>query len=224
LTFLYLNGKKHRKRASRYLSPGKFALISPIKGTQVTIYALAALAYLVQLALFLTLNIRGNYSLVSHAVSDYGVGPSRRLFTIYGLTGIIAVIALGVAVLTDGRFPQRGGIYLLAVAALRLGVLAFPTDLEEQRLTRTGMLHYVFAIASFALVYMAIDVLSPVALPIVAEWASPVLAGLHWIVAASLAGVVICLIPAFRRVFGLVERIFLVSVLLWSAVFALVAT
>jgi hypothetical protein len=58
----------------------------------------------------------------------------------------------------------------------------------------------------------------------VADWASPILVGLYWIVAASLAGVVICLIPALRRIFGLVERIFLVSVLLWSAVFALAAT
>jgi hypothetical protein len=191
---------------------------------QVTIYTTAALLYFVQLALFLALNIRGSYSLVGHAVSDYGVGPSRPLFTIYGLIGIIAAIALGAAVLMDGRFPARGGVYLLAVAALRLGVLAFSTDLEGRRLTGTGKLHYLFAIASFALAYMAIDVLNPVALPVVADWASPILAGLYWIVAASLAGVVICLIPALRRIVGLVERIFLVSVLLWSAVFALAAT
>ena len=74
-----------------------------------TIYAVAALVYLVQLALFLALNVRGKYSLVSHAVSDYGVGPSRRLFTIYGLVGIVAASALGAAVLADGRFPARGG-------------------------------------------------------------------------------------------------------------------
>jgi hypothetical protein len=190
---------------------------------QVTIYASAAAVYLVQLALFLALNIRGSYSLVGHAVSDYGVGPSRRLFTIYGLIGIIAAVALGTAVLTDGRFPLRGGVYLLAMAALRLGVLAFPTDLEGERLTKTGKLHYLFAIAGFALAYMAIDVLNPVALPIVADWATPVLNGLYWIVAASLAAVVICLIPALRRVFGLVERVFLVSVMLWSAVFAFAA-
>jgi hypothetical protein len=191
---------------------------------QVTIYIAAALAYLVQLALFLTLNVRGSYSLISHAVSDYGVGPSRRLFTIYGLIGIIAAAALGAAVLADGRFPDRGGVYLLVMAALRLGVLAFPTDLEGRRLTGTGRLHYVFAVASFALAYMAIDVLNPIALPVVANWASPVLAGLYWIVAAALAGVVICLIPALRRIFGLVERVFLVSVILWSAVFALAAS
>jgi hypothetical protein len=187
------------------------------------VYALAALIYLVQLGLFLTLNIRGSYNLVGHAVSDYGVGPSRRLFTTYGLTGIVAAVALGAAVLMDGRFPARGGIYLLVMAALRLGVLAFPTDLEGQRLTGTGKLHYLFAIASFALAYMAIAVLNPVALPFAAEWVSPVLAGLYWMVAASLAGVVICLVPVLRRIFGLVERVFLVSVLLWSAVFALAA-
>lgn len=190
---------------------------------QVTIYTTAALLYFAQLALFLALNIRGSYSLVGHAVSDYGVGPSRPLFTIYGVIGIIAAIALGAAVLMDGRFPARGGVYLLVMAALRLGVLAFPTDLEGQRLTKTGRLHYLFAIASFALAYMAIDVLNPVGLPLVANWASPMLAGLYWIVAASLAGVVICLVPALRRIFGLVERAFLVSVLLWSAVFALAA-
>ncbi|WP_018631330.1 DUF998 domain-containing protein [Neomegalonema perideroedes] len=184
------------------------------------LFFLAGAAYLAQLALFARLHLRGGRDPVSEAVSDYGVGPSRRLFALYGAAGIAAAAVLAGALLADGRFPAQGWLYLLAMAALRLGVLAFPTDLEGERLTRSGKAHYLFAVASFALAYMAVDALSPSAASLAAAWARPVLNGLGWVVAASLAGVVICLIPALRRIFGLVERIFLLSVLLWLGIFA----
>ncbi|GLQ10288.1 membrane protein [Devosia yakushimensis] len=184
------------------------------------LYLLAALLYLAVLVLFGLLHVRGGYSPIRHAVSDYGVGPTRSLFAAYASAGIVAALLLGAAILAGGQFPVRGGLYLLAMAAFRLGVLAFPTDIEGERLTRNGKLHYGFAIASFALTYMAIDVLHPIALPLVADWARWVLSGLRWAVTLSLGGVVICLIPALRRVFGLFERIYLLSTALWLGILA----
>lgn len=188
------------------------------------IYVSAAVGYLVQLILFFVLNARGGYSPLVHAVSDYGVGPTRRLFNVYALIGCAAAVLLAVALLVDGRFPMRGAIYLAVVAVLRLGVLAFPTDLEGQTLTRTGKLHYLFAIASFALLYMAIDVFHPVAVTLLAQPAVAVLTVLKWVVTLSLIAVVVCLAPPLRKIFGLVERIFLLSTMLWLGLFALAAS
>jgi len=187
------------------------------------IYMLVAVGYLVQLILFFALNLRGGYSPVTHAVSDYGVGPTKHLFNVYGLVGCAAAVLLVVALLVDGRFPMRGSIYLAIVAALRVGVLAFPTDLEGQKLTRVGKLHYLFAIASFALLYMAIDVLHPAAVTLFAQTPVTVLTALKWVVTWSLIGVVVCLAPPLRKIFGLVERIFLLSTMMWLGMFALVA-
>jgi hypothetical protein len=139
------------------------------------IYPLAALAFLIQLMLLVRLHLRGGYNLVSHAVSNYGVGSTKGQFAIYGTVGIVAATLVAIAVLADERLAARAGFYLLTMAALRLGVLAFPTDLEGQRVTSTGKLHYLFAVASFALAYMGIDALYPAAIATVHYWARPLL-------------------------------------------------
>jgi len=185
------------------------------------IYTLAAIGYLTQIIIFFALNIRGGYSPFAHAVSDYGIGPTKRLFNVYGLVGCAAAILMAVALFVDDRFPQRASIYLAIVAALRVGVLAFPTDLEGQNLTRVGKLHYLFAIASFALLYMAIDVLYPVGVALFVEPWITVLTTLKWVVTLSLVGVVVCLVPSLRKIFGLIERIFLLSTMMWLGIFSL---
>ncbi|MGD9803288.1 MAG: hypothetical protein AB7E81_03325 [Hyphomicrobiaceae bacterium] len=78
------------------------------------VYHLAALAYLVQLALLIGLHARGDYDPVSDAISDYGVGATKIQFTIYWSVGIIAATLVAIAILADVRLPARGGFYLLA--------------------------------------------------------------------------------------------------------------
>ncbi len=184
-------------------------------------YLVAASLLLVQLGAFAVLHVRGRYSPVSQAVSDFGVGPTRRLFAAYGLIGGLGALALAAATFADGRFPLRASVCLLLLALIRPGVLAFPTDLEGTPLTRTGRLHYAFAIASFALLYMAIDVLHPVAIGQIDGPALIALSGLRRVITWSLIGVVVCLAPPLRKTFGLVERAYLLSTLLWLIVFAL---
>lgn len=166
------------------------------------------------------LNLGGTHNPIGHAVSDYGVGPTRRLFTIYSAVGTLAVLLLAAAVLQDARLPDRAGIYLLLNAALRVALTLLPTDPEGAARTRTGRLHLLSAIGSFAFAYMAIDVLYPAAMPLASGWAAPVLSVLRWAVMVSLAGVVLCMLPPFRRVFGLVERAFILAVPLWQLAFA----
>lgn len=186
------------------------------------LFTLAAAAYLLALGLFAALHLRGSYSILRHAVSDYAIGPTRGLFLAYGLTGGLGAALAGCGVLASAALPVRSGVYLLASAVVRLGVLGFPTDLEGRPVTRSGRLHLLFAIAGFALVYMAIDSLLPFARDLATGAARTVLVGLQAIATLSLIGVVICLYPALRRVFGLVERAFLVSTLLWLLTFAAV--
>ena len=186
------------------------------------LFTVAAAAYVVALGLFIALHLRGNYSLLRHAVSDYAIGPTRGLFLTYGLAGGLGAALVGCGVLVQGGLPVRSGVYLLASAGVRLGVLGFSTDLEGQPVTRAGLLHLVFAIAGFALVYMAIDSLQPFARDLVTGPVRTTLVWLHTVATLSLIGVVVCLYPALRRLFGLVERAFLLSTLLWLLTFAAV--
>ena len=188
------------------------------------LYLLGFISYVLQLVLFVALHVKGSYSPLSHAVSDYGVGPTRSLFRLYGFAGFAGAVFVAVAILMDNRFPTRAGIYLIAMAVLRIGVLAFPTDLEGERLTWNGKLHYLFAIASFALIYMAIDALqASTGLLQLDSGVLPILTGLKWLITFSLIGVVVCMLPRLRKVFGAVERVFLGTTLFWLGLFAISA-
>lgn len=95
-------------------------------------------------------------------------------------------------------------------------MLKFPTDLEGQRLTRSGRLHYLFAVGAFALTYSAIAGLTP-ELGSVGAWesASGLLSVLRLVALVSLVLLVIALVPRLRVVFGLFERAFRLSANLW---------
>jgi len=73
-------------------------------------------------------------------------------------------------------------------------------------MTSTEKLHYLFAIASFAFAYMAIDALHPAAIATVQYWARPMMSVLWWLLTLSLAGVVICLFPVLRRIAGMLPE------------------
>ncbi|TPP11784.1 DUF998 domain-containing protein [Rhizobium glycinendophyticum] len=175
---------------------------------------------LCQLTLFAVLHWRGPQYRLREPVSDYGTGPLRSLFAVYVLTGCAAVASLGAAVAVSQRLPLRAGVYLLLLAVIRLGVLRFPTDLGGMAKSRTGRLHLLFAIAGFALVYMAVDVLNGAAERVVSLAALPWLSGLHLIATVSLAATVVALLPALRALFGFAERAFILSTMVWLGLFA----
>jgi hypothetical protein len=175
---------------------------------------------LCQFTLFTALHWRGPQYRLREPVSDYGTGPLRSLFAVYVLTGCAAVASLGAAVLLSRQLPLRAGVYLLLLAVIRLGVLRFPTDSGGMAQTRTGRLHLVFAIAGFALVYMAVDVLNGAAAGVVSAAILPWLSTLHLIATVSLAATVVTLLPALRPLFGFAERVFILSTMVWLGLFA----
>lgn len=104
------------------------------------------------------------YDLVHNAVSDYGVGQYAPLFRVSLWAGSIAVLALAIGLTLEPGAPPlltRGLVFLGLVSAARIGESLFPTTVEGEKLTRTGAMHYLFAILTFGFTYAAISDLTP---------------------------------------------------------------
>jgi hypothetical protein len=164
------------------------------------------------------------YQPIRHAVSDYAVGGYGHVFKAGLWLSSAGVLALAIALaLKPGAPPLAESqlVFLFVVPFTRVGMAYFPTDLEGQKLTRNGRLHYLFAVASFAFTYAAIAGMTP-RLGALPGWqpVAGLLGVLHWIVLIALILLVVTLIPRLRRIFGLFERAFLVSTNVWFVVVA----
>lgn len=180
---------------------------------------LAFACYAGTVALFVGLHLRRTgYSPIRNAVSDYGVGPARRAFTLYISAGSAGALALAAALWISGAPPVPGWllVVLLVMVVARTGVSVVPTDLAGERFTLRGGLHLLFAFLNFTAAYVFIGNATPF-LVLAPGWAParPVLVALAWAVVPALVGNCVTLAQPMRRVFGLFERIFLVVVLLW---------
>lgn len=190
-----------------------FALIS-LLGSLVYVAVVAALHVLPT-----------GYNPVHNAVSDYGVGKYAPLFRVSLWSSSLAVLALvGGLALGVGSPPLASSdlAFLGLVAVSRIGESLFPTNVEGERLTRTGALHYIFAILTFGFTYAAISGMTP-ALVKLHPWHSDK-GLLTWLAGAVLVGlilVVVTLLPRLRRVFGLCERFFLLVTYAWLVLTAL---
>ena len=187
--------------------------------------ALAAVIQAAVLSMLIALHVlQPRYSPLSNAVSDYGIGPTAGIFRLYLWLGIGAIVLLAglTHAVTHPAFPAAVPLCLALLVPARLGIMAFPTDPAGRQLSRTGMLHYLFAIAGFALVYMTIDKATPVLVAAPEPALPPALwVGLKWISAATLAAVVLTMVRPLRVVFGLAERAFITTYSLWFLLIAL---
>lgn len=189
-----------------------------------TAAGIAAACYVLALALLIALHgIERQRDPIRTAVSDYGTGKAARLFKVYGAAGIIGAAALCRAMLDypGTEFPRAAAYCLGALAVLRLGLFAFKTDEGAFGRTREGIIHLVFAVVTFTLAYEVVSFGGPTALAISGGALHSAFAALGWIVPASLALVVATMVlSGLRAFFGLAERAFLVSTLLWFLLLA----
>jgi hypothetical protein len=159
------------------------------------------------------------YDPVRHAVSDYAVGRYGYLFAIGLWASSAGVLALAVALITGVGSPPlaaRDLVFLFLIPVARVGMTLFPTDLEGKPLSRAGATHYVLAIAAFTLTYLVISDTTPVLRDLgPAVWLQSSLKWSAWLVAPELALVVVTLFPPLRRVFGVFERLFLLTTNVW---------
>lgn len=189
-------------------------------------FALISLAgSLVYVAVVVALHVLPTgYDLVHNAVSDYGVGQYAPLFRVSLWAGSIAVLALTIGLTLEPGAPPlltRSLVFLGLVAACRIGESLFPTTVEGQKLTRTGALHYLFAILTFGFTYAAISDLTPDLVKLYPWHAHHGL--LDWLSGAILVGLILViatLLPRLRRVFGLCERFFLLVTYGWLGLVA----
>lgn len=189
-----------------------------------TAAGIAAACYVLALAVLIALHgLERQRDPIRTAVSDYGTGKAARLFKVYGAAGIIGAAALCRAMLDypGTEFPRVAAYCLGALAVLRLGLFAFKTDEGAFGRTREGIIHLVFAVVTFTLAYEVVSFGGPTALAITTGPLHSAFAALGWIVPVSLALVVVTMVlPGLRAFFGLAERAFLVSTLLWFLLLA----
>ncbi|BCY06993.1 DUF998 domain-containing protein [Actinoplanes sp. L3-i22] len=187
---------------------------------------IAAVLLLAYFAIFVALHVRRTeYDLVRDAVSDYGVGPTAGLFRLAVIANSLGVLALTGALadgLGQGPFAAVDYMFLLLIPVTRLAMALFPTDLEGSRPTMTGRIHLVLAIASFTFVYLAIADLTGPLRSFTPDSLGIFLVVLRWTAAVALLGVVVTLLARpLRGIFGLAERIYLLSTNLWFLAVAL---
>lgn len=187
---------------------------------------LAIMSAALRLCLFGALHVvPSGYNPIRHAVSDYAVGPTRRLSTAMTWTTVLTWLSLAAAVLVAlpaWNYRTTAALMLVALGVI-FAVLPFvPTDLEGTRRTPRGLLHYALAIAWFAIAY---SLTGDVSRYEAAQWGG-VLGGagvtLHWAALISLIALIGALvIPSLRRFFGLAERVFIIAISVFFLVLAL---
>jgi hypothetical protein len=190
---------------------------------------LSFLAYLGESGILLWLHIKPTeYNPIRHAISDYGVGKTRRLFNIYLWLAGLGAVALAVALrlgLKVPSIPERSVIFLLLLAVFRICVSLFPTDLEGRPLTRTGVLHYIFAILSIGFVYAIIAQLTPF-FQMRLDWQTinRTLVILLNITTPAIIAIIITMWKPLRNIFGLFERLFVITTSLWFLIVSMFLT
>ncbi len=185
--------------------------------------AIALIAVSAQLAILVALHVLPTkYDPVHDAISDYGVGDYRRYFWAQLVAGALACISVAVALTGLHPYvPTVVVVLLLANAAARLLMTAFPTDQSGNRFaTGRGTIHMVLAIIAFGAVAAAATGLGGL-FSHYSVWhsAKGLLVTMGWVV---LAGAVACALglvgPRLKPIFGLIERFFTLSVIIWICI------
>ncbi len=180
----------------------------------------SCLAYLTDFGIFIVLHfLPTGYHPVQHAVSDYAIGEYHRLFRIYLWSSAFGTLALAsalAAALGSPLVPSWVLGFLVVLAFTCVAVSLFPTDIEGKPLTRTGILHYSFVVLSFAFMYTVPLNLTPT-LTTIFPWQQmqALLAFLATIALPALIAVVVTMWRPLRVIFGLCERLFLITTNVW---------
>jgi hypothetical protein len=181
---------------------------------------IAMIAVSAQLAILVALHVLPTkYDPVRDAISDYGVGDYHRYFWAQLAAGALAFISVAVALTGLHPYvPTLVVVLLFTNATARFLMPAFPTDQSGNRFeTVKGTIHMLLAVVAFGAVAAAATDLGGLFSHYPA-WhsAKTLLVTVGWVV---LAGAVACAIglvgPRLKNIFGLIERFFTLSVIVW---------
>lgn len=186
---------------------------------------IAAISYLATIVLFFGLHfLHTSYNIIRQPVSDYGVGSSAKLFQLYGLFGTVGAAVLAYLFYSSSQplLPVIVSLCMLLMFVARLGVLAFLTDLEGQPRTSKGIVHYVFAICTFAFAYTAIaNATEPMVAVNKLSNLSQLLIICKYCALIGLVAIVAGMLRSLRPFFGLAERVFILATIVWFFVASL---
>ncbi len=164
-----------------------------------------------------------HYNPISQAESDLAVGPFGVVmavnFVVRGLLSVAAVTALQSSLPDKAR--SRAGEFLLSIWAIGAIILAFyPTDLQGQHATVHGLIHLAVALVAF--VTGAIGELLLSLRLRASSHMQPIASFSLGIAIIAIIMLLILLVTEQsvigQHYFGLLERLFLGTVLLWIAV------
>lgn len=181
---------------------------------------------LVQIAALGVLHmLHTGYSPITDAISDYGVGKYHEWFWLQAISGGISCLALGVALLKLHPLTPRSAAMALIVAALaRFLIPFFATDQHGSRFqTGHGIVHMLLAFLAFGGIVWAASGLWDT-LKLYPAWSGEKtpLTVLPWIMLGSLIAIVLALrLPVLKHKFGVFERLFYVSSMLWVVIVAI---
>ena len=181
--------------------------------------ALAVLALILgvaRLIMFVAIHVvPSEYNIVNHAVSDYAVGPTRKLGTAMTWTSAVFWAVLAGAVIVSPSLTEKSvAIWLLVLTVLFVVLPFLPTDIEGQPATLIGRLHLAAAVAWFAISYSCMGNFVRMLQPVAPQGLVSCLVGTRWVTMVSLIALVAALVitPARKYAFGISERIFLLAV------------
>jgi hypothetical protein len=161
-----------------------------------------------------------HYSPISQAESDLAVGPYGYIMTINfvnrGVLSLLFILGFAGALrLAGGRLGRyTGGVVLLGVWGICAFLLAgFPTDVPSTPMTWHGAIHMVVALVAFVAgalgtLWVSLRIRSDRALSGARTFAVP-------ISIIAVISLVLLFGTLSAAIFGLVERVFIGSVLLW---------
>ena len=167
---------------------------------------------LIFLVLIILLHFFSNkYNPIKNTVSDYAAAlPSKKnfLFVAMPLAGALSTFSLAIAVSISFKTASAIILFLLLSSICRFFLIFFPADITGQRSTKKGKTHLLFAIIAFASVaFAAGNFYITAADKIISQFV---------IITAVL--LLFGFLPPFKKIFGLLERIFLLSSIVWLVV------
>lgn len=183
---------------------------------------LAFLAYFVGMVAlhFLPTGRRPLYN----TISDYSLGRFgnvARMLTAVNVIGIVCLIASLMDIVGSPPLTHVGLISLVVLAASRLGLVFILTNESGTKVTVSGFVHSLLATVSFIAGISAITTITK-DISGVHAWhgVQPILGVLSALSFPLVVALALALLPRLRRVFGLIERLFLIDVNAWLLIAA----
>ena len=187
---------------------------------------IAIVAVSVQVVILVALHaLPTGYHPVRDAISDYGVGRYRGYFWAQLVAGALACAFVAFALADLHPYaPTVVVALLLANTVARLLMPAFSTDQSGNRFgSAKGTVHMLLAFVAFGAVAAAATGLGGLFTHYPAwHGAKGLLVVLGWVVLTGAVATALALLgPRLKRVFGLIERLFTLSVIVWLCVISI---